>query len=784
VSIALTADQADFQRTVRAFVERKYDSDLLRSIVDEGREYDGGFWKSITSLGAHALGVAEDRGGSGGSAIELGLVLEEMGSALVSSYYFASTGLAAQALRVLGVAGETDEYISRIADGSMTATVALPLITWQDHVEASPLTATGTGGRWTVSGTERPVIDGHTADLFVVPAIVSGAWSAFVVERDPGTVSSTELRSLDPTRRVAEVVFRDAVATRLSAQGTAAARLLRDVVGLAFAADQLGGARRCLEMAVAYAAQRVQHGQAIGSFQSIKHLCADVYLGIESARACVYHALATLSEQSSPGTEVEVARLAASKAFTSAAEAAVQIHGGIGFDWEHDAHLYLKRAKSTELILGPHTKQRELVAVALDGRTDRRLAAGTILPADLVESTAPYRNEVRDFLQKHLPPDWTSYAALPAAERKPWLDNWRDVLTREGKICVMWPREYGGQGRSLSDHVVLTEEFNKAGVPMQRQVDILGMSLLAPTLMALGSEEQKRTFLPKTVTGEIRWCQGYSEPGAGSDLAGVETFAELRDGQWVINGQKIWTTSGHEANWIFLLARTDRTAERHAGLTFLLVPLEQPGIEVRTLTDATGRPHLNQIFFTDATTPEGNVVGAVNGGWRVATALLGFERGDSAIRDSLNLRNEFWRIVDLARTRGALQDGAIRGQLVDRYVEVESITNMALRSLATALRGALPGPEASLHKLSWSEYHQRATSLALEILGSDAVAPEGEPSATLSSTNQSNAPSSDLAWVQNYLAGRAGTIYAGTSQIQRNIISERVLGMPRSPRPA
>jgi len=783
VSIALTGDQTDFQRTVRAFVERKYTSELRRSVVDGGREYDGDFWKSVTGLGVHALGVPEEHGGSGGSVIELGLALEEMGAALTSSHYFATSGLAAQALHVLGSAGQAQEYVARIADGA-TATVALPTVTWRSDLGGSPLTATEVRGQWTVSGTQSPVIDGHTADLFVVPAILAGAWCAFVVERDPETVDSVELVSLDPTRKVAEVAFRAAAATKLGFDGASAARRLRDVAALAFAADQLGAARRCLEMAVAFAAQRVQHGQTIGSFQSTKHLCADVYLGIESARACVYHALATASEHSSPGTECEVARLAAAKALTFAAEASVQIHGAIGFDWEHDAHLYLKRAKSSELFFGPQARQRELVASSIAGRTDRRRTAGTILPADLVESTASYRAEVRDFLRTHLPHDWVSYAALPAAQRKPWLEDWRDVVTREGKICVMWPREYGGQGRSLADHVVLTEEFNKAGVPMQRQVDILGMSLLAPTLMALGNEDQKRMFLPKTVSGEIRWCQGYSEPGAGSDLAAVETSAELRDGQWVINGQKIWTTSGHEANWIFLLARTDRTAERHAGLSFLLVPLDQPGIDVRTLTDATGRPHLNQIFFTDATTPADHVVGDVNGGWRVATALLGFERGDSAIRDSLNLRNEFWRLVDLAGLRGALDDGALRGQLADRYVEVEAITNMALRSLATAMRGAVPGPEASLHKLNWSEYHQRATSLALELLGPDAVAPEGEPSATLSSTNQSNAPSSDLAWVQNYIAGRAGTIYAGTSQIQRNIIAERVLGMPRSPRPA
>jgi alkylation response protein AidB-like acyl-CoA dehydrogenase len=416
--------------------------------------------------------------------------------------------------------------------------------------------------------------------------------------------------------------------------------------------------------------------------------------------------------------------------------------------------------------------------------TDQPLSTDSILPAELRRETEGFRTEVLAFLADNLPRGWVSVGALAEDERREWLEAWRQTLVEHGMICVAWPAEYGGQGRSLAEHVTLLEEFARAAAPTSLTVDTLALNLLGPTILALGSEEQKRELLPRIVSGEDRWCQGYSEPGAGSDLAGVQTFATLRDGQWVINGQKIWTTSAHEANRMFALVRTDRSVSKHAGLTFLLIPMDQPGIEVRPILDLNGHHHLNEVFFTDAVTDEANVLGEVNGGWTVATALLGYERNDAAIRDALNLRDELRRLIEVARDRGATRDPAIRSGLAQAYIDVEAITHGALRGLDAALRGRPPGPESSLHKIMWSEYHQRVTSLALEILGDDALTPEGRPSATHVNTDAVNAPYSSRSWVQTYFAARAGTIYAGTSEIQRNIIAERVLGLPRSPRRA
>jgi len=410
-------------------------------------------------------------------------------------------------------------------------------------------------------------------------------------------------------------------------------------------------------------------------------------------------------------------------------------------------------------------------------------AEESLLPAALRESSEGFRRQVREFLAENLPADWVSVGALDEAERPQWMEQWRNKLVEHGMICVAWPSEYGGQGRSLAEHVVLLEEFARAAAPTSLTVDTLAVNLLGPTILEVGTEEQKRELLPRIVSGEDRWCQGYSEPGAGSDLAGVQTTATLRDGKWVINGQKIWTTSAHEADWMFGLVRTDRSVSKHAGLTFLLIPMDQPGIEVRPILDMNQHHHLNEVFLTDAETDADNVLGEVNGGWSVATALLGYERNDAAVRDALNLRNELERLFAVAEERGATADPVIGVRLAQAYIEVEAIAHGAVRGLAAALRGQPPGPESSVHKILWSEYHQRVTELALEILGDDALTPEGRGSATHVNTDVTNAPYSSRSWVETYFAARSGTIYAGTSEIQRNIIAERVLGLPRSPRP-
>jgi alkylation response protein AidB-like acyl-CoA dehydrogenase len=326
--------------------------------------------------------------------------------------------------------------------------------------------------------------------------------------------------------------------------------------------------------------------------------------------------------------------------------------------------------------------------------------------------------------------------------------------------------------------VVLVEELAKAGLTFGEHTDLFSIKMLGNTLLRWGSEEQKERFLPRILSGEDRWCQGYSEPGAGSDLAALQTRAVLEGDEWVINGQKIWTSVAHRANWIFLLARTDPAAPRHKGISFLLCPLDQPGIDVRPIRQLGGEPEFNEVFFTDARTPAQHVVGPVNAGWSVAMSLLGHERGEEAATNPILFRAELDRLFALARERGRDQDPLIRQRLAWCYGRVEVMRYLGYRILGQAAQDGEIGAAASVSKLYWSEYHVKATELALDIEGLAGLAPEGRAPLRAVRTDDPGAPNSTGSWLGSYLNARAGTIYAGSSEIQRNIIAERVLGLP------
>ena len=393
-----------------------------------------------------------------------------------------------------------------------------------------------------------------------------------------------------------------------------------------------------------------------------------------------------------------------------------------------------------------------------------------------------FRTRVRAFLSEHLPPDWSGIGALPEQEREAFRVHWRRTLADEQMLAVSWPREYGGAGLSHVEQVVLAEEFAKAGAPQGSENDTFGIGMLGNTLIHLGTQEQKAYYLPRILSGEQRWCQGYSEPDAGSDLAGIRTSAVLDGEQWVINGQKTWTSAGHLADHIFLLARTDPDAPKHKGISFLLVPMDQPGVEVRPIRNMGGYALFNEVFLTDARTGVGEVVGAVNDGWRTAMALLGFERGVTATTDAIRFRADLDRLVALARDRGLTGDPRIRERLAWCHSRVEVMRFRGYQALTRSLQGTRLGPESAISKVIWSEYAQAYTELAMEILGPEALAATGQATGGMLQMPEAGTENSPLSWVETFLAARAGTIYAGSSQIQRNIIGEQLLGLPKEPR--
>ena len=394
-----------------------------------------------------------------------------------------------------------------------------------------------------------------------------------------------------------------------------------------------------------------------------------------------------------------------------------------------------------------------------------------------------YREKVQAFLAEKLPPNWKGIGALTGDALEHFITEWRATLFSSGYLAPGWPVEFGGGGLSELEQVIIAEEFARAGVPTGGHNDVFSIQMLGNTLLLFGTEEQKRHYLPRLLAGEDTWCQGYSEPNAGSDLSNVGLRAELDGDQWVLNGQKIWTSAGHLADHIFTLARTDPDAPKHKGISFLLVDMRQPGVEVRPIKMLSGESEFNEVFYTDAVVPKENVVGGVNNGWAVAMGLLGFERGAAASIAPIAFEAEFDRLLQLAKDRGVSNDPRIRQKLAWCYSKVQVMRYLGMRTLTKFLAGHHPGPDGAIFKLYWSEYHKIVTELGVDLLGMDAMVPAGRKPSSAFSTDDAGAPNDSMSWTMTFLNARAGTIYAGSSQVQRNIIGEMVLGLPKEPKP-
>jgi alkylation response protein AidB-like acyl-CoA dehydrogenase len=395
-----------------------------------------------------------------------------------------------------------------------------------------------------------------------------------------------------------------------------------------------------------------------------------------------------------------------------------------------------------------------------------------------------YREKVQAFLGEKLPTGWGGIGQLEGDELVDFVTEWRRTLHEGGYLAPGWPVEYGGAGLSALEQVILGEEFARAGVPTGGPNDVFGIQMLGNTLLQWGTDEQKAYYLPRILSNADVWCQGYSEPDAGSDLGNLGLRAVLDGDQWVLNGQKIWTSAGHLADHIFTLARTDPDAPKHKGISFLLVDMRQPGIDVRPIRMISGESEFNEVFYTDATAPKDNVVGGVNNGWAVAMTLLGYERGEAAATLPIRFQAELDRLFLLAKQRGVADDPRIRQRLAWCYSKVQVMRFLGMRTLTKFLQGHHPGPDGAISKLYWSEYHLVVTELATDILGAEAMVPVGRGPSSAFQTDDAGAPNSSASWVGTFLNARAGTIYAGSSQIQRNIVGEMVLGLPKEPRPA
>jgi 3-oxochol-4-en-24-oyl-CoA dehydrogenase len=698
MTLGISDDHVALHDTARRWVTNHCPPSVPRAYLDDAPEVLPPFWDDLAGLGWLGLHLPEDVGGSGYGLAELAVVLEELGRACAPGP-FLPTVLASAAIDRLGDDATRRALLPGLADGSVRAAVAF----------------------------STPVLGAGLAELVLVAA--DGGWDVV----DAASVTITPRNNLDMTRRVADVALRD---------GASAIAHLRDPHGLVAdlavvlsSAEATGGAAWCVETASQYAQVREQFGRPIGQFQGVKHRCANMLLACEQARAVAWDAARPAESDDERRLTAAVAAALVPDAFYQCAKDCVQVLGGIGFTWEHDAHLYLKRATSLRALLGgsPRTARRTVTTLAKAG-VRRSLAV------DLPAEAEPIAEEVRAFLDD-----------LKRHDK----DDWRRLMADAGYVAPHWPKPWGRDASPL-EQLVIDHEFRVAHV---RRPHLAVGAWSLPTLIAHGTPEQQQRWMGPTLRGEMNWCQMFSEPGAGSDLASLSTKASRDDGGWLLTGQKVWTSMALQADWGICLARTDPTLPKHNGITCFFVDMRSDGLDIRPLRELTGEAMFNEVFMSDVFVPDDCVIGDVNDGWRAARTTLENERVSMGSGASFGLGIEMLLgLVDVDDAVTVDQVGAL-------LAEAQSLSILGSRMTARALSGAQPGPESSVRKLLGVEHDQRVSEVGVSLLGAASSAIDGDAAS----------------WLSGFLSNRCLTIAGGTSEVQRNVIAERLLGLPKDP---
>ncbi|WP_305093783.1 acyl-CoA dehydrogenase [Prescottella sp. R16] len=736
MTIATTDEQKAVQESIRAWARSAAPIAILR----EGpADFWRRSWPAIADLGLFAVGVPESVGGVGGQIVDLAAMLEQAATELVGGPVLPTilAGL------VIGRSGDAaaKQWAAAVAEGQLPVAIVL---------EGATLAATrDADGGLVLDGDAGNALGGQPGVAVLVPvspdsaASTGGGTAWCLVDADTPGLTIEALDILDKSRAVARIrceqvtVSPDRIVTGVSTD------LVRDLAATLAAAEAAGVAGWTLRTAVDYAKIREQFGKPIGSFQAIKHLCAEMLCRVEQTRAAAWDA-AVAAEDALPDPDLAdgavaselpisaaVAAAVALDAATANAKDCIQILGGIGFTWEHDAHYYLRRAVSTAQFLGGAAAWRARV-------TDlTRSGARRHLTIDLSEID-PKAEAGRDAVRAEV----TALASVPETER-------RVALAESGYAAPHWPAPYG-RGAGAAEQILVAEEMAAAG--LDRPDLVIGWWAV-PTILEHGSPEQIERFALPSLRGEITWCQLFSEPGAGSDLASLRTSAEKVDGGWKLNGQKVWTSLAREADWAICLARTDKDAPKHKGITYFLLDMRTPGIRISPLREITGDALFNEVFLDDVFVPDECVVGQVNGGWKLARTTLANERvamsgGSSlgkAVEDLLELAGEPDPVT--ADRLGALIAEALVGSIID------------LRTTLRQLDGQDPGPASSVRKLVGVRNRQDVAEYAVELAG-------------------------EAGWVEGpltreFLNTRCLSIAGGTTQILLTVAAEHLLGLPR-----
>ncbi|MCX4778052.1 acyl-CoA dehydrogenase [Streptomyces sp. NBC_01264] len=709
MGIGITKEQRELAEAVRGWVARAVPPEEVRKLLDTPPQTGSrpAYWDGLL-----ASGLLEPHL-EGGTLLDLAVVVEEAARAALPGAYLPSV-LASVLLDRAGA-----EPL-----GGRVGAVALG---------PGDLTAVAVEGGYLLDGTAPPVLGAGEADLVLLAAETAHGTRWFAVDAAALDVRTQD--SADPTRPTAEVRARGVTAGPGALLELDAA-LVRDLACVLFAADACGTAAWALHTAAEYAKVREQFGRPIGQFQGIKHLCADMLVRVEQARALAWDAAQAAAEPA----EVRslVAALAAGTALDAAyscAKDCVQVLGGIGFTWEHDAHIYLRRALVARQLLGSGDghRVRAVRLAAAGARRELRLE----LPARAETHRAKARSAIAD-----------AAGLDPATARR--------VLAPTGYAAPYLPAPYG-LGAGPVEQLVVQQELAAAGV----KVADLGIATwVVPSILAYGTPEQQERYLLPTLRGDVTWCQLFSEPGAGSDLASLRTKAERAaagDGSWVVNGQKVWTSSAHSADYGILLARTDPDAPKHKGLGYFIVDMKTPGIDIRPLKEITGEALFNEVYFDDVPLPADALVGAADGGWKVARNTLGNERVHMADQMTFDTG------LEALLARSAELEGGYRVRIGALAAEAHALACIGLRTTLQQVSGLEPGAGASVRKLVQTPHQQRTAELTLELLGPAGAVSEGAGKRA----------------VHGMLMSRCLTIAGGTTQVQLNVVAERILGLPR-----
>ena len=733
--IAITPEHQDLADSVRSLVARVAPSEVLHAALERPIENPPPYWQAAAEQGLQGVHLAESVGGQGFGILELAIVLAEFGYGAVPGPFVPS----AIASALISAHDAQAKVLSELASGGAIGAYALD----------SGLTATRHGDALVIRGEVRAVPAAAQASVLVLPvAIDSGdEWVVLRAEQ----LEIVPVKSLDPLRPIAHVranaveVGDDAALSNLT---MATAHALMSTL---LSAEAVGVARWATDTASQYAKIREQFGRPIGQFQAIKHKCAEMIADTERATAAVWDAARAIDEASQNNWDITASKVefAAAVAATLAPAAAqrcaqdcIQVHGGIGFTWEHDTNVYYRRALMLAACFGRSSEYPQKV---VDTATTTGMRAVNI---DLDPDTEKLRAEIR-----------AEVTALKAMDREPR----RVAIAEAGWVLPYLPKPWG-RAASPVEQIIIAQEFT-AGRVKRPQVGIAAW--IIPSIVAFGTEEQKQRFLPPTFRGDMIWCQLFSEPGAGSDLAGLTTKATRAEGGWRVTGQKIWTTYAQYSHWGALLARTDPSAPKHNGITYFLLDIKSEGVAVRPLRELTGNAMFNTVYIDDVFVPDEFVLGEVNRGWEVSRNTLTAERVSIGSSDANFLATlpEFVEFVRNGQFDQVAQHRA--GQLI---AEGHAAKVLNLRSTLLTLAGGSPDramPSAAISKLLSMRTGQGYAEFAVSSFGTDAAIGDTDVLAGK--------------WGEFLLASRATTIYGGTSEVQLNIIAERLLGLPRDP---